>query len=120
MAGGVPKYVPLRSKPLEETDHTANAMFYLDFDELEQAVSPKTKAFILNSPHNPTGKMFSRKELEKISEIVQKNPQMTVIADEVYEYILFDPENSPHISISSLPGMFDRTLTLSSSGKTFR
>jgi len=119
MAGGVPKYVPLRSKPLEETDHTANAMFYLDFDELEQAVSPKTKAFILNSPHNPTGKMFSRKELEKISEIVQKNPQMTVIADEVYEYILFDPENSPHISISSLPGMFDRTLTLSSSGKTF-
>lgn len=126
MAGGVPKMVPLRSKskPTQDSDGTdpvmtANDAFYLDYDELEAAISEKTKVLIVNTPHNPTGKMFSMEELTKISEIVQRHPQLTVISDEVYEHIVFDEEASPHISIATLPGMFERTLTLSSSGKTF-
>mmetsp|Transcript_46842 Transcript_46842/g.141899 ORF Transcript_46842/g.141899 Transcript_46842/m.141899 type:complete len:239 (-) Transcript_46842:15-731(-) len=58
-------------------------------------------------------------ELESIADIVKRNPHVVVISDEVYEHIVFDPDKKPHISIASLPGMFEHTLTLSSSGKTF-
>jgi aspartate/methionine/tyrosine aminotransferase len=118
MAGGTPTLVPLR--PNEEGGNSASKVFTLDLDELEAAITPRTKVLLLNTPHNPTGKMFSRQELEGIAEIVLRNPQLTVISDEVYEHIIFDPEKEPHISMASIPGMFDRTLTLSSSGKTFR
>lgn len=94
-------------------------MFYIDFDEMEAAITSKTKVLILNTPHNPTGKMFNRQELECIRQIVIRNPQITVITDEVYEHIVFNPMKSPHISFASLPDMFERTLTLNSSGKTF-
>lgn len=116
IAGGIPKFIPLRSSPEEKT---ANKYFNLDFDELEAAITDKTKVMILNSPHNPTGKMFNMEEMQKLADIVSRHPQLTIIADEVYEHIVFDEENSPHISFASLPGMYDRTLTLSSSGKTF-
>jgi len=122
MAGATPKFVPLRSAEnaaTEGDDPKANDFFVLDFDELEAAITEKTKAFILNTPHNPTGKMFNREELTKISEIIERHPHVTVIADEVYEHIVFDIENSPHVSFASMPGMYERTLTLSSSGKTF-
>lgn len=122
MAGGVPTFVPLRSsdKPVPEgEDPNANEFFILDMEELESKITERTRAFILNSPHNPTGKMFNREELTQIGEVMKKYPQVTVIADEVYEHIVFDPENSPHISFGSIPDMYDRTLTLSSSGKTF-
>ncbi len=122
MANGVPKFVPLRTNqnlPSDGKEITANEKFVLDFEELENAITEKTKVLILNTPHNPTGKMFNLSEMEKIAEIVQRHPQVTIISDEVYEHIVFDPEASPHISIASLPGMFERTLTLSSSGKTF-
>lgn len=117
MAGGKPIFVPLR--PQGDIHLGASRVFTLDLDELENAVTPATKILILNTPHNPTGKMFSRGEMEGIAKIVAKHPQLTVIADEVYEHIIFDPENEPHISFASIPGMFERTLTLSSSGKTF-
>lgn len=123
MAKGTPKFVPLRTKEDDNDSSsdsmTANEKFVLDFDELENAISDKTKVLILNTPHNPTGKMFSMEEMEKIAAIIQRHPQVTVISDEVYEHIVFDPESSPHISIATLPGMYERTLTLSSSGKTF-
>ena len=165
IAGGVPKYVPLRTGTIQ-TDVastsasepiTSNSFFKLDFDELQAAITSKTKVLILNSPHNPTGKVFDKNELEKIADIVKMNPHITVISDEVctcvclflqrllfwcylffslpiriifllslhphtsqvYEHIVFDKELYPHISIASLPGMFEQTLTLSSSGKTF-
>jgi kynurenine--oxoglutarate transaminase/cysteine-S-conjugate beta-lyase/glutamine--phenylpyruvate transaminase len=122
MAGGVPKFVPLRTNPSATTSSselTSNAMFTLDFDELERTITDKTRVLLLNTPHNPTGKMFNRDELQKIADIIHRHPQITVISDEVYEHIVFDTDKSPHISIATLPGMFDRTLTLSSSGKTF-
>ena len=119
MAGGAVKFVPLRSNPEKKAESTANEAFILDMEELENAITDKTRAFVLNSPHNPTGKMFSREEMTKIAEIIERHPQVTVIADEVYEHIVFDVVNSPHISFATIPGMYDRTLTLSSSGKTF-
>jgi kynurenine---oxoglutarate transaminase / cysteine-S-conjugate beta-lyase / glutamine---phenylpyruvate transaminase len=124
MAGGVPVFVPLRptpsAPPTKETSvktrEGASAYFQLDFDELEAAITDKTKVMLLNSPHNPTGKIFSKKELQTIADIVRKHPSITIISDEVYEHILFD-ENEPHISMATL--LWDQTLTLSSSGKTF-
>jgi kynurenine--oxoglutarate transaminase/cysteine-S-conjugate beta-lyase/glutamine--phenylpyruvate transaminase len=117
MAGGTPIHVPLRPNP--SGGATANQVFTLDLNELDAAITPKTKILLLNTPHNPTGKMFTREELEGIASVVQGHSQLLVISDEVYEHIVFDPENVPHVSMASIPGMFDKTLTLSSSGKTF-
>ena len=117
MAGGKPVYCPLR--PTGSPKDGASMHFQLDLDEFRASISPRTKVFLLNTPHNPTGKMFTMEELEGIAAVVQEHPQLTVIADEVYEHIVFDKETSPHISMASIDGMFDKTLTLSSSGKTF-
>eukprot|EP00586_Coscinodiscus_wailesii_P007063 CAMPEP_0172491222 /NCGR_PEP_ID=MMETSP1066-20121228/21950_1 /TAXON_ID=671091 /ORGANISM="Coscinodiscus wailesii, Strain CCMP2513" /LENGTH=432 /DNA_ID=CAMNT_0013260159 /DNA_START=149 /DNA_END=1445 /DNA_ORIENTATION=+ len=121
LAGGTVVAVPLRPSPTLATDDDPNAndSFQLDFEELEGKISPRSKVLILNTPHNPTGKMFSRSEMEALAGIVERHPQLTVITDEVYEHIVFDDVNSPHIHFASLPGMYERTLTLSSSGKTF-
>jgi kynurenine--oxoglutarate transaminase/cysteine-S-conjugate beta-lyase/glutamine--phenylpyruvate transaminase len=124
IAGGVCKFVPLRSSNNINSgggndSKTANEVFQLDMEELERAITDKTRVFILNSPHNPTGKMFTREEMLQMAEIMKRHPQVTIISDEVYEHIVFDEDKSPHISFATLPGMYDRTLTLSSSGKTF-
>jgi aspartate/methionine/tyrosine aminotransferase len=118
MAGGEPVYVPLRPN-LSNTGGGASHVFELDADELRAAISPQTKALLLNTPHNPTGKMFSRAELEMIASVVKEHSSMIVISDEVYEHIVFDVEHEPHVSMATIPNMFDRTLTLSSAGKTF-
>lgn len=115
MAGGEPIFVPLR--PTGNVEDGASRYFQLDFTELERAITPRTRVIIVNSPHNPTGKMFSEHELRTIADIVKKHPKITVIADEVYEHILYDPKNEPHVHMGSI--LFDQTLTLSSSGKTF-
>ena len=87
MAGGVPKYIPLRQTAIVPTESgrfpMANDVFQLDMEELEAIITPQTKLLILNSPHNPTGKMFSRTEMERIADVVRKHPQLTVITDEV-------------------------------------
>eukprot|EP00557_Chaetoceros_sp_GSL56_P012980 CAMPEP_0176478604 /NCGR_PEP_ID=MMETSP0200_2-20121128/1274_1 /TAXON_ID=947934 /ORGANISM="Chaetoceros sp., Strain GSL56" /LENGTH=458 /DNA_ID=CAMNT_0017874551 /DNA_START=135 /DNA_END=1511 /DNA_ORIENTATION=- len=128
MAGGVCKFVPLRSVNSHDNNDNnddvkqkkmANQMFQLDMEELENAITDKTRVFILNSPHNPTGKMFTREEMLQMAEIMKRHPQVTIISDEVYEHIVFDEDKSPHISFATMPDMYDRTLTLSSSGKTF-
>lgn len=127
ITGGTGKFVPLRydsNKILnDDDDHEnllhANDVFTLDMDEFENAITDRTRVFILNTPHNPTGKIFSRDELYQIAKVLKKYPNIIVIADEVYEHIVFEPDHSPHISIASIPGMYDRTLTLSSAGKTF-
>lgn len=87
-----------------------------DFDLLESMVTNKTKAIIINTPSNPTGKVFSRGELEFISRICQKFG-ILVISDEMYEYILYD--NNEHVSIGSIPGMEGLTITISGFSKTF-
>ncbi len=105
LAGGEPKYITLKKPD-----------FSFDFDELEKTITPKTKIIILNTPHNPTGKIFNNEELKFIADLAIKN-DLIVISDEVYEFLLFD--DNKHVPIATLPGMKDRTITISSTGKTF-
>jgi len=105
MAGGIP--VPV-------TMHAPD--FTIDKKELENAITPKTKLIILNNPHNPTGKVWSREELLDVSLLVEKN-DLYLLSDEVYEFLLFD--GVKHIPTATLEGMKERTITISSAGKTF-
>ena len=104
MAGGVRKPVTLRAPD-----------YALDLGALRRAITPKTRLLLLNTPHNPTGKVFTRAELTAIAELAVEH-DILVMADEVYEHLVFDGE---HIPIASLPGMWERTITISSAGKTF-
>jgi len=115
LAGGVRKVVTLRP-PTAEQVAAGRTGFQFDLDELRAAVTPKTKALLLNTPHNPTGKVFTRTELMQIAEVALDH-NLLVISDEVYEHLTFD--DAKHIPIASLPGMADRTITISSGGKTF-
>ena len=89
--------------------------FRLEEAALRAAVTEHTRIILLNSPHNPTGAVLSRGELEAVARVAIEY-DLTVVTDEVYEHLAFD---EPHIPIASLPGMKERTLTLSSAGKTF-
>ncbi len=104
MAGGIPRAVPL-----------AHPNWTFDPAVFRAAFGPRTRALILNTPHNPTGKVFTRVELEVIAEQCAR-ADVTVISDEVYSEITFD---APHVPIATLPGMFERTITIDSMGKTF-
>ena len=86
-----------------------------DSAELEAAFGPATRLMLLNTPHNPTGKVFSRAELEHIAGLCIEH-DVIAVTDEVYEHLVFDGE---HIPLASLPGMAERTVTISSAGKTF-
>lgn len=105
MAGGIPVPVSLKGRE-----------FSLDEEELEKAVGHQTKLIILNSPHNPTGKVFTRKEMEAVAKCALER-DCFVLSDEVYEHLVFD--GVKHIPFASLEGMKDRTVTISSAGKTF-
>ncbi|GAA2818925.1 pyridoxal phosphate-dependent aminotransferase [Saccharopolyspora taberi] len=108
MAGGVRRTVGLTQGP----DHR----FVLDVDALRAAVGPQTRALVLNSPHNPTGTVFTAEELAVIAEVCREN-DVIAITDEVYEHLLFDGRK--HTPLATLPGMAERTLSISSSGKSF-
>lgn len=116
MAGGTPVYVPLRPAP--------NAMYAdewrLDFDELAAAFSPRTRLIIINTPHNPVGKLLTRAELSRIAALAQQY-DVLVLSDEVYEWMTYpDPARTvEHVRMATLPGMWERTVTLGSAGKTF-
>jgi len=105
MAGAAPRYVPLRGDD-----------WRFDADELAKAFNSRTKAIVINTPHNPTGKVFTRDELRTIAELCLKH-NVVAITDEVYEHILYD--DASHVRLATLPGMAERTLTISSLGKTF-
>jgi aspartate aminotransferase len=90
--------------------------FKVTAKQLEAAITPKTKAIIFSSPCNPTGSVFSKKELEAIAQVVLKYEDLIVIADEIYEHINFTGER---VSIASFPGMFDRTITVNGFAKGF-
>jgi len=91
-------------------------LYAADIDQLRAAISPRTKLILLNSPHNPTGKVFDRRELQAIAEVAIEH-NLIVVTDEVYEHLLFD--GLQHIPLATFPGMRERTLTISSGGKTF-
>ena len=84
-------------------------------EELEAAIGARTRLILLNSPHNPTGKVFNRAELEHVAELAIRH-DLLVVTDEVYEHIVYEGE---HVPLATLPGMRDRTITISSGGKTF-
>jgi N-succinyldiaminopimelate aminotransferase len=105
LAGGVRRTVPLRFPDLA-----------LDLDALRAAVSDRTRVLLLNTPHNPTGKVFSREELEEVARLAVEH-DLVVVSDEVYEHLVFD--GLEHVPVATLPGMAERTLTISSVGKTF-
>jgi N-succinyldiaminopimelate aminotransferase len=105
MANAIPVCVPL---------HPPTWTF--DTDELRSAFNKKTRALILNTPQNPSGRVFTRQELAMIAELCIEY-DVTVIADEVYEHLIFKP--AQHVPIATLPGMFERTVTVSSAGKLF-
>lgn len=89
--------------------------FAVPIDELKSAITQDTRAVLINTPHNPTGKMFSREELGTIASLCIEN-DVLVFTDEVYDKLAFEMD---HISMASLPGMYERTVTLNSLGKTF-
>jgi N-succinyldiaminopimelate aminotransferase len=105
MAGGVRRPVTLRSPD-----------FRLDVDELRAAVGPRTRFVLLNSPHNPTGTVLDRDELQAVADLAIEH-DLIVITDEVYEHLVFDAHE--HVPLATLPGMFERTLSLSSAGKSY-
>lgn len=105
LAGG--RLVPITLQPPD---------WSFDPEALRRATTPRTKAILLNTPHNPTGKVFSRTELNLIAEICQER-NLIAISDEVYDRITYD--GACHIPLATLPGMWERTLTIHSTGKTF-
>ncbi|GAA5157660.1 pyridoxal phosphate-dependent aminotransferase [Ornithinimicrobium tianjinense] len=105
MAGGVRRTVPLSFPELS-----------LDVEALRASVTDRTRVILINSPHNPTGKVFDRAELEAVARVALEH-DLVVISDEVYEHLVFD--GLAHVPMASLPGMADRTLTISSVGKSF-
>ena len=90
--------------------------FRLDPDAVRAAFSDRTRLVILNSPHNPTGTVLTRSELDLVAQLARRHDAI-VVTDEVYEHLVFD--DATHIPVASLPGMADRTISISSAGKTF-
>jgi N-succinyldiaminopimelate aminotransferase len=118
MAGASEKLVTLRADspaPGEPRPPCPTPGFSFDEQQLRDAFTPKTRAILVNSPHNPTGKVYSRAELELIAALCCEH-DVLAITDEVYEHLVFDGE---HIPLASLPGMRERTVVISSAGKTF-
>jgi len=108
MAGGSHRPIPLRPDP--------TGRFALDIDELAGAIGPRTRLLILNSPHNPTGTVLNQDELAGVAQLATRH-DLIVITDEVYEYLVYD--DVAHLPLATFPGMAERTITISSSGKTF-
>src|SRR5438067_3687009 len=104
LSGAVPRYVTLRPPAWE-----------FDEGELRAAFTPRTRAIVINTPHNPSGKVFSRVELELIAGLCREHDAIA-ITDEIYEHLVYKGE---HISISTLPGIRERTITISGASKTY-
>jgi N-succinyldiaminopimelate aminotransferase len=117
MAGGVRRPVTLRAGSARGQAglRPRGTDFRLPVEELRAAVTPRTTTILLNSPHNPTGAVLTEEELLAVAAIAIEH-DLVVISDEVYEHLTF---GVPHIPIATLPGMRDRTLTISSGGKSF-
>ncbi|KAF7711722.1 hypothetical protein HF521_000733 [Silurus meridionalis] len=115
MAGAKPVFIPLRLKSSMKGD-ISSADWVLDQDELASKFNSKTKAILINTPNNPIGKVFSRSELQAIADLCIKHDTLC-FSDEVYEWLIY--KGHEHVKIATLPGMWDRTITIGSAGKTF-
>lgn len=105
-AGGTPVALPT----------SAQAQYRITPAQLAEAITPNTRLLILCSPSNPTGSVYPRAELEALAEVLADHPQVYVISDEIYEKVLFDAE---HVSFASLPGMYERTVTVNGFSKAY-
>ncbi|KAI8901046.1 pyridoxal phosphate-dependent transferase [Globomyces pollinis-pini] len=114
LAGGVPVVVSLSAK----SNATTSNDWLLDMNSLRNAITSKTKIIMINNPNNPVGKVWTRPELQQIANIA-KEFDLLVIADEVYETLVYSDSASPMIKFASLPGMYERTITIGSMGKMF-
>ncbi len=117
MAGGVPRYVRLEPPAAQGSadSSTLPTDWTFDPDALRAAFNPRTRAIVVNTPHNPTGKVFTRPELELIAALCLEH-DVIAVADEVYDRMVFTGQ---HIPIATLPNMWERTVTINSTGKTF-
>ncbi|WBB64299.1 pyridoxal phosphate-dependent aminotransferase [Streptomyces sp. WMMC500] len=113
MAGA--RRVPVTLRPDTGAAPAEPAAYRLDLDELRAAVTPATRLILLNSPHNPTGTVLDRTELEAVAALARER-DLLVVTDEVYEHLVFD---GAHIPLASLPGMRERTVSISSAGKSY-
>lgn len=107
LCGGTVKRVPL----YEERGWT------FDPEELRAAITPRTRALMINSPHNPTGGVLTLADQEAIASIVRDNPQLTVVSDEAYEHVIYD--GAEHVSFASLPGMYERSVSVFTLSKSY-
>ncbi|XP_010972969.2 kynurenine--oxoglutarate transaminase 3 isoform X2 [Camelus dromedarius] len=115
MAGATPVFIPLRAKPVDGKKWSSSD-WTLDPEELASKFNSKTKAIILNTPHNPLGKVFTNSELQVIADLCIKYDTLC-ISDEVYEWLVYT--GNKHLKIATFPGMWERTVTIGSAGKTF-
>uniref|UniRef100_A0A674NZW4 Kynurenine--oxoglutarate transaminase 3 n=1 Tax=Takifugu rubripes TaxID=31033 RepID=A0A674NZW4_TAKRU len=114
MAGAKPVLIPLRRKSGKSSNTSAD--WVLDPDELASKFNSKTKAIIINTPNNPIGKIFTRDELQMVADLCIEHDTLC-FSDEVYEWLIY--RGHQHVKIATLPGMWDRTVTIGSAGKTF-
>jgi aminotransferase len=116
LSGAVPRYVALRPPERATTTRMGPTdSWSIDLDELRAAFNDKTRAIVINTPHNPTGKVYSQAELEVIAELCIRHDAIA-ITDEIYENLVY---RGRHVSMATLPGMADRTITISGASKTY-
>jgi aspartate/methionine/tyrosine aminotransferase len=116
LSGATPRYVTLHEPDASAPDGSPRADWWFDPEELAAAFNDRTKAIILNTPNNPTGKVFTRQELETIAALCRKWDAIA-IADEIYEHIIYDGRR--HVPIATIEGMADRTVTINGLSKTY-
>jgi aspartate/methionine/tyrosine aminotransferase len=116
LSGATPRYVTLHEPDASAPAGSPRSDWWFDPEELASAFNDKTKAIIINTPNNPTGKVFSKDELEMIATLCRKWDAVA-IADEIYEHIIYDGRE--HIPIATIEGMADRTITLNGLSKTY-
>src|SRR3982750_1766615 len=116
LSGATPRYVTLHEPDPSAPEGSPTATWWFDPDELAAAFSERTRAIILNSPNNPTGKVFSRAELETIAALCRKWDAIA-ISDEIYEHIIYD--GLEHIPIATVEGMAERTVTINGLSKSY-
>jgi len=114
LAGGTPRFISL--KPTRTEGTICSGDWKLDNDELKQVFNAKTKAIIFNNPNNPLGKVFSREEINAICSLCKEH-DVLMISDDVYEHMLYD--SNAMVRVAELPGMWERTISIGSAGKTF-
>lgn len=118
MTGAKIKYVNIKPPAKFGTENTTGDDWEVDWDQLEAAISPKTKIIIINTPHNPIGKVFNKEELVRIGKLAIKH-NIILVSDEVYENLYYLPSFPRPAALPELPELAERTLTVGSAGKSF-